>query len=69
MDLMVPQRTLLGGWCMVIPCFYLLYTAFDPRKRASMGQQLPGAMLETRRDGLGEPGRWLFWAYGPGDCR
>lgn len=52
-DLMVPQRTLLGGWCMVIPCFYLLYTAFDPRKRASMGQQLPGAMLETRRDGLG----------------
>lgn len=32
-DLMVPQRTLLGGWCMVIPCFYLLYMAFDPAKR------------------------------------
>ncbi len=32
-DLMLPQRTLLGGWCMVIPCFYLLYTAFTPGKR------------------------------------
>lgn len=32
-DLMVPQRTLLGGWCMVIPCFYLLYTSFAPQKR------------------------------------
>lgn len=32
-DLMIPQRTLLGGWCMVIPCFYLLYTCFDPSKR------------------------------------
>lgn len=32
-DLMIPQRTLLGGWCHVIPCFYLLYTAFAPEKR------------------------------------
>ncbi len=32
-DLMLPQRTLLGGWCMVIPCFYLLYEAFAPEKR------------------------------------
>jgi len=32
-DLMIPQRTLLGGWCMVMPCFYLLYMAFDPKKR------------------------------------
>ncbi len=29
-DLMVPQRTLLGGWCMVLPCFYLLWTSFAP---------------------------------------
>ena len=36
-DLMVPQRTLLGGWCMVIPCFYLLYGCFDPQKRESKG--------------------------------
>ena len=33
-DLMLPQRTLLGGWCMAIPCFYLLYAAFAPEKRA-----------------------------------
>ena len=31
-DLMVPQRTLLGGWCMVIPCFYLFSTALRPRR-------------------------------------
>ncbi len=31
-DLMVPQRTLLGGWCMVIPCFYLFSTAMRPRR-------------------------------------
>ncbi|MBP3636582.1 MAG: hypothetical protein J6K13_03395 [Clostridia bacterium] len=36
-DLMIPQRTLLGGWCMVIPCFYLLYTCFDPAKRQRLG--------------------------------
>lgn len=35
-DLMIPQRTLLGGWCMVIPCFYLLYTCFDPAKREQL---------------------------------
>ena len=32
-DLMIPQRTLLGGWCMALPCFYLLYLCFDPGKR------------------------------------
>lgn len=32
-DLMLPQRTLLGGWCMVIPCFYLLWTTFNAEKR------------------------------------
>ena len=36
-DLMIPQRTLLGGWCMVIPCFYLLYSGFDPEKRGEKG--------------------------------
>ena len=36
-DLMIPQRTLLGGWCMVIPCFYLLDAAFRPRQRESLG--------------------------------
>ncbi len=32
-DLMLPQRTLLGGWCASLPCFYLLYSAFSPQTR------------------------------------
>ena len=32
-DLMIPQRTLLGGWAMGIPCFYLLETLFRPDGR------------------------------------
>ena len=32
-DMMIPQRTLLGGWCAVIPCFYLLDAVFRPKKR------------------------------------
>ena len=31
-DMMVPQRTLLGGYCMVFPCIYLLDAALRPRK-------------------------------------
>ena len=27
-DMLIPQRTTLGGWCMVVPCFYLLNTEF-----------------------------------------
>lgn len=42
-DLMIPQRTLLGGWCMVIPCFYLLYTCYDPDKRDR--QRMHGIIL------------------------
>lgn len=33
-DLMLPQRTLLGGWCLVMPCFYLLFTSLKPRWEA-----------------------------------
>ncbi len=29
-DMMVPQRTTLGGWCQVIPCIYLLFDALRP---------------------------------------
>ena len=36
-DLMIPQRTLLGGWCMVIPCLYLLDAAFRPAQRERLG--------------------------------
>lgn len=28
-DLMIPQRTLLAGWAMGIPCFYLLFSVMD----------------------------------------
>ena len=29
-DMMVPQRTTLGGWTQVLPCLYLLYDALRP---------------------------------------
>lgn len=29
-DMMVPQRTTLGGWTQVIPCLYLLYDSVRP---------------------------------------
>lgn len=29
-DMMVPQRTTLAGWCQVIPCVYLLYDSLMP---------------------------------------
>ena len=32
-DMMIPQRGILGGWCMAVPCFYLLDTTFRPRMR------------------------------------
>ena len=44
-DLLVPQRTLLGGYSMALPCFYLLYTAFDPRKRETRGGWRPVILL------------------------
>ena len=34
-DLMIPQRTILGGWAMVMPCIYLLFTAFAPWRQES----------------------------------
>ena len=43
-DLMVPQRTLLGGWCASLPCFYLLDAVFRPRKR-DPGNGLRGLIL------------------------
>ena len=43
-DLMIPQRTLLGGWCMVFPCFYLLDAVFRARKRDE-GNGLRGLLL------------------------
>ncbi len=28
-DMFVPQRTFLGGWCILLPCIYLLYDAAE----------------------------------------
>jgi len=36
-DLMIPQRTILGGWAMVMPCIYLLFTAFAPWRQENKG--------------------------------
>lgn len=43
-DLMIPQRTLLGGWATGIPCFYLLETIFRPDGRDGK-EQLRGTIL------------------------
>lgn len=32
-DMLVPQRTFLGGWCMLIPCIYLLYDGLTAREK------------------------------------
>ena len=43
-DLMIPQRALLGGWCMAVPCFYLLNSEFRPRMR-DPGNRCRGLVL------------------------
>ncbi|MBQ9010962.1 MAG: hypothetical protein IJ088_16770 [Clostridia bacterium] len=35
-DLMIPQRSLLGGWAMVLPAFYYLIETFENGKRKSL---------------------------------
>lgn len=35
-DLMIPQRSLLGGWAMVLPAFYYLIETFENKKRTSL---------------------------------
>ncbi len=44
-DLLVPQRTLLGGYCMLVPCLYLLFTAFTPGKQEERGGLRPELLL------------------------
>lgn len=36
-DMMVPQRTTLAGWCLLIPCLYLLYDALRPENAQNQG--------------------------------
>ncbi|MDO5325699.1 MAG: hypothetical protein Q4G00_03145, partial [Clostridia bacterium] len=49
-DMMVPQRTTLGGWCQVIPCIYLLYDALRP--------EMPWGMQSTD-DAHGPTAVWV----------
>ncbi|MBR3108273.1 MAG: hypothetical protein IKH30_14020 [Clostridia bacterium] len=44
-DMMVPQRTTLGGWCQVIPCIYLLYDALLPENTDSAERAVPWRQL------------------------
>ncbi len=44
-DMMVPQRTTLGGWCQTIPCIYLLYDALLPENTQSAERVLPWRQL------------------------
>lgn len=43
-DLMIPQRTLLGGWAMGLPCFYLLYIVLHPDEKRD-GYSVQGLAL------------------------
>ncbi len=51
-DLMIPQRTILGGWTMVMPCIYLLYTAFADQKREIEGSMRQLILLGVWAGGL-----------------
>ena len=31
-DMLIPQRTTMGGWCMVLACIYLLYDTMVPQR-------------------------------------
>ncbi|MBQ7487423.1 MAG: hypothetical protein IJT77_08020 [Clostridia bacterium] len=35
-DLMIPQRSLLGGWAMVLPAFHYLIDTFEKRQRKTL---------------------------------
>ena len=41
-DMFVPQRTFLGGWCILLPCLYLLYDNVDGAYGRSYGLNLLG---------------------------
>ena len=39
-DMLVPQRTFLGGWCMLLPCIYLLYDAAARKEQRFLLRQM-----------------------------
>lgn len=36
-DMFVPQRTFLGGWCILLPCIYLLYDVAEKAHKRKFG--------------------------------
>lgn len=56
-DMLIPQRTILGGWCMLLPCLYLLFDIgssgrFDDPDENSVPPELmviPGHVRTDRR--------------------
>ena len=49
-DMLVPQRTFLGGWCLLLSCIYLLYDGFmDRKERVNLRQ---AALLGVMAGGL-----------------
>lgn len=49
-DMMVPQRTFLGGWCILLPCIYLLYDGAARRENRMPVRQT--ALLGVMAGGL-----------------
>ena len=49
-DMFVPQRTFLGGWCILLPCLYLLYDGADKAYERSLGINLMGEDCLTFED-------------------
>ena len=45
-DMMIPQRTSLGGWCQLLPCLYLLWEFADRKEDESA---LPGSENDALR--------------------
>ncbi len=65
-DMMVPQRTTLAGWTMVIPCIYLLYDSLRPEEawgvRVLDGQDGPTALFLSRKVDWGKTVLLGVWA-------
>lgn len=43
-DMLTPQRTTMGGWCMLLPCLYLLYDGLRAQERDGRQFLLLGLM-------------------------
>ena len=65
-DMMVPQRTTLAGWTLVIPCIYLLYDALRPEEPFGMrildGRDGPTAVFHRREVDLRSAALLGVWA-------